>query len=98
GKELPLALGQAGAVRSDAGVVALGQAADKAVGVGDPGRPDDLLVGGVQLAEADVVGNGAGEQVGVLQHDAQGLAQGVLRDVPHVDAVVGDRAGVDVVK
>src|SRR5699024_651659 len=74
------------------------QAPDETVGVGDPGRADDLLPDGVQLAEADVVGNGAGEQVGVLQHDAQRLPQRVLGDVPHVDAVVGDAAGVDVVK
>ena len=40
--------------------------ADEAVGVGQPGGGADLLVGGVQLAVADVVGDGAGEQVGIL--------------------------------
>ena len=34
--------------------------------------------GGIQLAEADVVRDGAGKQVGILQHDAQGAAQIVL--------------------
>ena len=37
-----------------------------------------LLIRGVQLAVADVVGDGAGEQMGVLQDDAQGPAQGCL--------------------
>ena len=36
--------------------------------------------------------------MGVLQHDAQGAAQVVLADVAHVDAVVGDGAGLDIVK
>ena len=57
----------------------LGQVADKGVGVGQPGRRADLLIGGVQLAVADVVGNGAGEQVGILQDDAQGPAQESFR-------------------
>ncbi len=55
-------------------------------------------MGGVQLAEADIFLDGAGEQVGVLQYDAQALPQGVLFDFPHVDAVVGDAAVVDVVE
>ena len=63
--------------------------------------PDEkvlLLVGGIQLAEADVVGDGAAEEVRVLQHDAQAAAQGLLRDVPHVDAVVGDDAAAHLVE
>ena len=68
------------------------------MGVGDLGGLHALLIGGVQAAIADVLHDGAGEQVGVLQHDAQGAAQVVLADVAHVDAVVGDGAGLDIVK
>ena len=55
-------------------------------------------VGGIQPAVADVVHDGAGEQVGVLEHRTQGAAQVVLADGPHVDAVVGDQAALDLVK
>ena len=91
-------LGQVGAVGGDQGIVALGQAADEGIGVGDAGGPLDFLAGGVQLAEADVVGDGAGKQMGVLEHHAQRPAQGVLFDLPDVDAVVGHRALLHVVK
>ena len=72
--------------------------ADEGVGIGQPGRRPDLLIGGVQLPVADVVGHGSGEQVGILQNNAQRAAQGVLPDIPHVDAVIGDGAGLNVIK
>ena len=63
------------AVAGEHGVVAVGQAADEAVGVGQLGGGDALLVGGVQAAVADVLHHRAGEQVGVLEHHAQGAAE-----------------------
>ena len=60
------------------------------MGVGQLGRSHHLLIGGVQLTEADVVRNGAGEQVGVLQHHRQRPAQVRLLDAAHINAVVGD--------
>jgi len=72
--------------------------ADEAVGVGQLRCGADLLIRGVQLAVADVVGHGAGEQMGILQHNAQRTAQGVLCDVLHVDAVVGDNTLLHVVE
>ena len=98
GQQLALALAETAAVPGDDGVVPLGQVADEGVGIGQPGRRPDLLVRGVQLAVADVVGDGAGEQVGILQNNAQGPAQGVLPDIPDVDAVIGDGAGLNVIK
>ena len=98
GQQLALPLAEAAAVAGDDGVVPLGQVADKGVGVGQPGRGADLLIGGVQLPVADVVGHGSGEQVGILQNNAQRAAQGVLPDVPDVDAVIGDGAGLNVIK
>ena len=59
-QQLLLTLGQAGTVLSDKGVVALRQAADKAVGVSCLGRCDDFLLGGVGLAHDDIVPDGAG--------------------------------------
>ena len=96
--QLALALRQAGAVAGEHGVVAVGQAGDEVVGVGELGRRDALLVGGVQVAVADVVHHGAGEQVGVLQHDAERAAQVGLADLVDVDAVVADLAVGDVVE
>ena len=66
GQQLPLALAEVGPVAGEHGVVALRQAADEAVGVGQLGRGDALLVRGVQTAVADVFHNGAGEEVGIL--------------------------------
>ncbi len=48
GQQLALALAEVGAVAGDPGVVALGQAADESVGVGQFGRGDALFVPGVQ--------------------------------------------------
>ena len=66
GDQLALTLGQAGAVAREHGVVAVWQAGDEVVGVGQLRRVDALVIGGVQLAVADVVHHRAGEQVGVL--------------------------------
>ena len=43
------------------------------IGIGKPRGGPDLLIGGVQLAVADVVGDGAGEEVGILKDDAHNL-------------------------
>ena len=98
GQQLPLTLAQVAAVAGDKGIVPVGQAADEGVGVGDLGGLDALLVGGVQPAVADVVHDGAGEEVGVLEHRAQGVAEIVLPDGLDVDAVKGDHAALDLVK
>ena len=98
GDELPLALGEPGAVAGEHGLVALGQPGDEVVGVGQLGGVDALLVRGVQLAVADVVHHRAGEQVGLLEHHPQGAAQIGLADFVDVDAVVADFAVVNVVE
>ncbi len=60
------------------GLVAVRQAVDEGVGVGQAGGGDHLLVAGLQAAVADVVHHGVGEQEVVLQHQAQLAAQVVL--------------------
>ena len=96
--QLALALRQLGAVAGEHGVVAVGQAGDKVVRARELGRRDALLVGRIQVAVADVVHHGAGEQVHVLQHDAQRAAQIGLADLVDVDAVVADFAVGDVIE
>ena len=74
--QLALALGEVRAVAGEHGVVAVGQAADEAVGVGELGRGDALLVRGVKVAVADVLHDRAGKEVGVLQDYAQASGAG----------------------
>ena len=72
--------------------------ADEAVGPRQLCRGFHLLVRGLQTAIADVVRHGAGEEMGVLKHHAQGAPQGLLGDVPDVDAVIGDGSALDFVE
>ena len=71
---------------------------DEAVGVGQLGGGHALFIGGGQAAVADVLHNGAGEQVGILQHDAKRGTQRVLFDGLDVVAVVEDLTLLDVVE
>ena len=98
GNELPLTLGQVGSVPGEHGVVSVRQAADKAVCVGQLGRRLTLLVGGLQVAVADVFQYRAGKQVGILEDDAQGAAQVRLFDLIDIDTVIADFAVGDVVE
>ena len=67
GQPLPLSTGQVGAILPDQGVIAVGHATDKLIGVGNSRRLFDLLAaeftgGGV----GDVVGHRIVEQVDIL--------------------------------
>ena len=96
--QLALALRQLRAVASEHGVVAVGQAGDKVVRARELGCRDALLVCGIQVAVADVVHHGTGEQVHVLQYDAQRTTQVGLANLVDVDAVVADLAVGDVIE
>ena len=48
---------------------------------------DNFLVGSVRAAEADIVHHGTAEQVGILEDDADLLAQAVQLYVAHVDTI-----------
>ena len=97
-QQLALALGQVCAVAFDHRVVAVGQAADEAVGAGGLRGGYDLFIGGVQPAIADVLHHRAGEQVGVLEHHGDVPTQIALGHVHDVNAVDGDPAGINVVE
>ena len=92
GKQLTLALRQTAAVTVDDSIIAVRQSADEVVRIGKLRRCLDLLVGRIQAAVADIIANGAGKQVGILQHDAERAAEIGLFDLIDVDAVVADLA------
>ena len=98
GNQLLLPDGQAAAAFVDLGQVALFHLHDEVVRVHGLGRLNDLLVGRAQLAVADVVHDGAGEDEAVLHHDAHLLAQRAQLHVAHVVAVQQHRAAGHVVE
>ena len=88
GETLPLAARKFHAAVADIGPVAFGRFGDEAVGIGDSGRLDDLLVRSSGLAHGDVALDGVVEKHGVLRYDAHVGAHALLR-------VVADRNAVD---
>jgi hypothetical protein len=95
---LPLAAGQGEPLLADHGVVPLGQVGDELVGLGRPGRGDDLLPRRVRPAEGDVGGDAVGEQEAVLQDQPDRRPQRVLGEVPDVVAADPDLAAAHVVE
>ena len=75
GKQLALTLRQTAAVTVDNGIVAVRQSADEVVRVSQLRRSHDFLVGRIQTTVADIIADGAGEQVGILQNDAERAAK-----------------------
>ena len=98
GQKLALALAQVAAALRKLRLVALRQAVDELVRVGQLRRRDDLFIRGVQPPVADVLHHRRDEEVRVLQHDAQLAAQIVLLHLADVHPVDADAAAVDVVK
>ena len=52
----------------------------------------DFVFAGVQAAVTDVLQHGAGEEIGVLQHDAELPTKLLLGDLPDVNPVDADVA------
>ena len=71
---------------------------DEGIGVCQLGGCHALFIGGGQAAITDVLHDRAGEQVGVLQDDAQRGTQRVLLDGFDIVAVVQDLALLDIVE
>ena len=69
-KQLALALADIASVLGHLGIIAVGQAADKAVGTCLFGCCDDFFPRGIGLAVGDIFGNGPGFQPGLLQYHA----------------------------
>ena len=64
-----------------------GMRAHEVVGLRDPQRRPHLVLGGVGLAVAQVVGDRAGEQVRLLRHQPDARVQDLGVELAHVDAV-----------
>ena len=83
---------------SHLGVVAIGFGHDEIVGVRRCARLNDLIEGRPRLAVADVLRNGAAEQDGILQHDADLVSQVQKPNPADVHSVDLDPAAVHVVE
>ena len=97
-QQLALALAQVRAVAGQHRVVAVWQMFDEGIRICELRGGHALLIGGGQAAITDVLHDRAGEQVGILQDDAQRGAQRVLLNGLDVVAVVQDPALLDVVE
>ena len=95
---LLLPAGQAAPALGDRHVVAQRMAGDEALDAGEARGRQHLLVGGVRLAERDVVAQLAEEQIGVLQHEADAGAQIGRVVLAHIDAVDEDAAVLRIVE
>ena len=83
---LPAAEG--GAALAHGGVIALWERQDEIMGGGSLGGAYDFFLGGVGFAKGDILADGAGEQGGLLEHDADLGAQrfdGHVADIVPVD-------------
>jgi hypothetical protein len=69
---------------------------DEVTRLRDLQRVPELFVGRVRVAEAEVVGDGAFEQVGRLRHETDAAPQSIKRLIAHVEPVDQDGAGRDV--
>ena len=71
---------------------------DEVVRIGKLRRSHDFLVGRIQATVADIIADGAGKQVGILQNDAERAAKIGFFDLIDIDAVVADLAVREVVE
>src|SRR5205807_9156036 len=83
---------------TDLGRVPPGQIDDEVVRAREARRTLDPLHGRIRFGERDVRSDGIAEEERVLEHQADGMAQLVERQLAYVAAVDGDPAGVDVVE
>src|SRR4029079_15698997 len=95
---LLLAAGQLVAALADERVVALGQLEDALVDRRRPRGPLELRLARVRLRIQQVLADRRMEEVGLLRHDADNLAERRELDLPDIDAVDLDGACVTVVE
>ena len=87
GHALLLPAGQQRAPLAHIGIKPLRHTADVLVNFRLPGGLLHLLVGGIGTAVADIFPDGIGKEEHILLHHADGTAQAVLTDTPHIHAV-----------
>ncbi|MNC38395.1 hypothetical protein D3C75_869970 [compost metagenome] len=77
GQQLPLPLAQVAAVLRQLAVISKRHQADKGIRIGQPRRLHHFPVRGLRPAVLDILADGAREQIGILQHNAEAGAQAV---------------------
>ena len=87
GEALALPAGDVGAALVDQRLEPLGHLAHELAALGDLEEVPELLVGGLLVAVAQVVGHRAAEQERLLRHEADPVPQVLQRHLAHVDAV-----------
>jgi hypothetical protein len=92
GNELPLTLGKAGTVSGEFRIIAIGQAGDKVVSIGQLCCGDTLFVSSIQFAIADVFHNRSRKEIGLLENNAERATKIALFDFVDVDTVITDLA------
>ena len=95
---LALAAGDVRAALLDVGIVLVGELLDEVVRLRQFAGVDHLFIGGVRVAPAQVVLDGAGEEDVLLQHHGHGIAQRFKVVLAHVHAADEHAALGDVVK
>ncbi|MDI2023392.1 hypothetical protein PJL18_03940 [Paenarthrobacter nicotinovorans] len=104
GKALALAAGEPVATLPHHCLQAIGQGTDHRFQAGAPEHIPHVVLGSIRPCQAQVGGDGFVEQVAVLGHHAQRVAQGIESDVPHIGTRPGPVpaqahcSGVDVVQ
>src|SRR5262249_20627689 len=98
GDALALAAGELKPLFTDRGGVAARKRRDEIMSVRGLGGGNDLGVGRAWFAKGDVVANRAAEQVYVLAHIGEMMAQRLARMFRDVLAVDGDRSAADLVE
>ena len=88
GEKLALALAEFRAVAVQHGIVAVRQAADEVVCAGELRRGDVFSSRASRLPVADILHYCAGKEIGVLQYNAQTVAQVLLFDLVDIDPVI----------
>lgn len=96
--ELLLAGGEGGAALAHRLRELGGQGADEVGDIDLFAGTLELIVGDPRRAEADVLRDGAGEEEGILQDDAEATAEGIEILVPDIDSIHEDRASLDVIE
>ena len=80
------------------GIIPVFQLPHKAISTGQPGGGNDLLPRGTRLAVSDVFGHRAAEQVNILLHHANGIAQAAQGNMADVLPVNQNLAAGHIIK
>lgn len=58
----------------------------------------DLLIGCIKISVTDIVADGSGKQMGILQDNTEGAAQIIFFDLGDIDAVIADFSLLNIVE